>query len=249
MRVRVVAAALLVMFLMGCTERKRLAHPALSSKVPSIQIALAHDDSRSPPSLFHDQETQYCSVMLHNLSSRGVVAFVLSDGEDPLAGIAWSRETRGTRDHPAIRPRGDSQKELFTFGQAGPVRRQQIIIAAAIFSDGSYEGDMHVAAKLKGQEFGAFTLHRLIKPAVDRIVQEQSMDDEARTARIKDTIFHIPSQPKGAASQSLQTQFPDLPMQEVVADLADGLDAAKNNLWGELYGSMQDHVSLAEWTL
>src|SRR5271156_4010018 len=109
MRIGMVAAALSAMLPMGCTQQT---HPELVSNVPSIRIALAGDDGLG------DLETPHCSVVMHNLSSRGVIAYVLDDGGDSKGGIAMSREACSTVDHPLIAPRSDSQKELFTFGQA-----------------------------------------------------------------------------------------------------------------------------------
>src|ERR1700685_3369790 len=100
------AAAVPLIFLTGCTQQIPSARPVLIGKAPSIKIALACDH---PPQ---------CRVVTHDLSSRGVVAYVLSDGGDPKAGIAMAREVHGTLDHPSIPPHGDSQEELFTFGQA-----------------------------------------------------------------------------------------------------------------------------------
>ena len=240
------------------------AHPALVSKAPSIRIALAAgDDMASYLRTSGDKDTQSCTVVLHNVSSLGVVACVLRG--DPKAGIAMSREEHATLGRPVIAPQGDSRKEFFTFGHAGrmtpqgfvklPAQPQQIIVEAAIFSDGSYEGDENVAAGLVALEVGTSTVNRLMQPVIDGIVRDQSMNDEARTARIKDEIFHISSQPDRAATRSIHSQFPDLPTKDVVADLTRGLDAAKNQIWGDLYGYMHnccqypppDHISLAEW--
>jgi len=242
------------------------AHPALVSKAPSIQIAIASDDNTaSDPRAFGGPDTQSCAVVLHNVSSRGVVAYVLSDSGDPKAGIAMSRESRGAPGRPVIASQGDSRKEFFTFGRAGrmtpqglvrlPAPPQQIIVAAAIFTDGSYEGDENVAAGLQAEQIGTLIVNRLMKPVIDPIIQDQSMNDEARTARVKDEIFHISSQPDRATTRSIQLQFPDLPTKDVVADLTRGLDTAKNDFWGDLYGYMHkccqypppDHISLAEW--
>jgi hypothetical protein len=250
--------AMLVVFLIGCTR-----HPALISRVPSIEIALG--DAGAFTVLSRDHDARHIGVLLHNVSSRGVVAYVLSDDGDPEGGIAWSREKRGTRGHPSIAPRCDSREELFKFGEDGraavrgfgklPARPERIVVAAAIFSDGSHEGDVHVAAKLEGQQIGMLILYRLIKPIIDHFVQDRSMDDEVRMTRIKDAIFRISSQPEDGALRTLESQFPNLPRQEAIVDLADALDAAKNDLWGDLYGYMtkccqyppSDHISLANW--
>jgi hypothetical protein len=131
----------------------------------------------------------------------------------------------------------------------------EVFFRAAIFSDSSHEGDVHVAAKLEGQRIGTLSLYRLIKPIIDHFVQDRSLNDEARTARIKDAIFRISSQPEDAALRTFESQFPNLPRQEAIVDLADALDAVKNDLWGNLYGYMSkccqflppDHISLAKW--
>jgi hypothetical protein len=142
------------------------------------------------PVIFDDHETQYCSVVIHNLSSLGVVAYVLVDGEDPKEGIASSREIYGTAGRPVVAARGDSPKELFTFGQAAklPAQPQRIIVAAAIFTDGSYERDVRVAAKLKAPPIEARTVYSLMKPVIDHVVRDQPMNDETRTVRITDEI-------------------------------------------------------------
>ena len=242
------------------------AHPALISKVPSIEIALAsEDDLASDPGAFGGPDTQSCMVVLHNVSSRGVVAYILSDGGDPIAGSAMLHESHGTPGRPVIAAHGDSRKVLFAFGRASrmtphglvklPAPPQQVIVAAASFTDGSYEGEEHAAARLMAEEIGTSTIDRLMKPVIDRIVQDQSINDEARTAQVKYEIFHISSQPDRATTRSIQSQFPDVPASEVVTDLTHGLDTAKYFIWGELYGYMHkccqypppDHVSLAEW--
>jgi hypothetical protein len=84
---------------------------------------------------------------------------------------------------------------LFAFGQAPklPAQPQKITVAAAIFTDGSYEGDVRFAAKLKARQTEASTVDRLMQPVVGRIVGDQSIDDEARTALIKTSYFALPS--------------------------------------------------------
>jgi hypothetical protein len=240
-----------------------LAHPTLVSKAPSIKIAVAGADVMGPgPSA---SDTQSCAVVLHNVSSRAVIAYVLSDGGHPKAGFATSRESHGSPNRPVIAPQGDSRGELFTFGHDRrmtpqglvelPPPAQQVIVEAAIFSDGSYEGDENVAAKLIAQQIADLAVNRRMTRVIDRIIQDQSLNDEARTAKIKDEVFHIPSQPDAAAARAMRAQFPHAPTKDLVADLTRGLDSAKNSIWGDIYGYMHkccqypppDRVSLAEW--
>jgi hypothetical protein len=212
-----------------------------------------------------NRDVQSCTVILHNASARGVVAYVVEDGGDSREGVASSRESFNFRGQPVIPPNGESQKLNFSFGHSGrmtprgfmesPAQPQQVIVAAAIFSDGSYEGDHAVAVRLKSQQMGNLTVYRLMTPVIDRIVQDKSMKDDARTARIKDEIFRIPTQPDQPTLRAVQSQFPDLPTDVLIKDLTQGLDSARNNIWGDLYSYMHnccqypppDHISLSEW--
>jgi hypothetical protein len=73
MRIRTVGVALLAMLPMGCSQQIPSAHPILISHARSIVIVLAREDARFHPT-FDGPETQYCAVVVHNVSSRGVIA-------------------------------------------------------------------------------------------------------------------------------------------------------------------------------
>jgi hypothetical protein len=206
---------------------------AVISNVPSIKIAPAVQDGQMPYGA--------CMVMLHNTSSSAVLAYASTNGVDPKAGAEVLRKSTGSPGRPAIAPRGDACDH---YGDA---------IAAAVFSDGSYEGDPKIAAQLDADEIGQATVNRLLTPVIDGIVQDQSLDDDARTARIKEEIFRI--QPGRPAMRSLRLRFPHAPAKDLAADLTQGFDFAKNSIWSNLYGYMHkccqypppDRVSLAEW--
>ena len=241
----------------------QIAHPALSSKVPSIQIAIT--DHGTP--YFGDADTQSCTVILHNLSSRGVVGYNLDDGRDPRTGGGLGQGSCGAYGtEPVIDPKKDSRPLLFTFTHATqmtpqgivklPARPQQIVLEAALFSDGSTEGEPKAAPRLSAtRESKQVGFIPVILPAMDRIVGDSSLNDDTRVARIKEEIFRVSSEPDKATLHSLEAKFPDVPAAELAADLTRGLDDAKKDFWSRLdiYVSKccqsppPDHTSVPEW--
>jgi len=230
------------------------AHPELISKVPSVQITLTDD----PQPYMAMPGTGSCSVVLHNLSSHGVMAWILRYG-------TGSTETIGSYDRPALAPHGVSRNQRIIFGRTGrmtargevfdPPGPQQVIVAAAIFTDGSHEGDDIFAARLEAQQIGKRVVGRIVTPLIDKIVGDHSLNDEVRTARIKEEIFRVSSDPDAAAKRAMQEKFPRAIALDLVTDLNRCLDAQKNAIWSDLYGYMNkccqypppDHVSVAQW--
>ena len=87
------------------------------------------------------------------------------------------------------------------------------------------------------------TQNRLITPIVDDILQDQSMNDDARIARIQEQIFHLSSDPDPATVRMLQSQFPNLPAEAIDQDLKQGLDQAKQQFWHRFYPYEQARTS------
>jgi hypothetical protein len=230
------------------------AKPALVSRAPSVEIAFAGDDIQAYM-VGADRGTQSCTVILRNLSSHGVVAYILQEGEDPKAGISRSQQRSNFFGKPVIPPGAQSETVVITFGPSFRQTRQQVIVAAAIFDDGSWEGDDEAASRLRAKEIGYSIVNRRTAPIIDHIVQDKTLNDEVRTARIKDEIFRVSSQPDQATIGLLHKQFPKLPGETIVQSLTAGLDGAKDFLWGELYGYVRnccqypppDHILLADW--
>jgi hypothetical protein len=239
------------------------ARPTLTSKVPSIEISLDDgDDMESRMAAAGDGRS--CAVVLRNVSSHGVLAYVLDEGGDPQSGTAWSTGSRSSFGKALIAP-GAVHRQIVSFGRSVettsqsdanlPAQQQKLIVAAAIFNDGSHEGDDDVAAKLEGEQIGDLTVYRLVTPIIDRIVGDQAMNDEARMDRIKEEIYRLSTQPDQATVLALQSQFPSLPPDVLVKSLTRGIDSARNSIWSDLYGYMHnccqypppDHISLSAW--
>jgi hypothetical protein len=192
-------------------------HPTIISKVPSIQVDLAAEDLR-----------RY-TLSLRNTSSRAVVAYAFDDSRNSMS---ISRTTFNFHGQPVIAPGAAKRDYEFAVGQI-PGR---IVLAAAVFSDGSHEGEASLAAQLKSGQIGYRTQYRRMEPAIDRIIHDPSLDDDGRVARIRENLHDLSNQPDAATIRAMQSQFPDLSNEAVVADLTEGLNAARRNIWGQVYG-------------
>jgi hypothetical protein len=191
--------------------------PTIVNNVPSIQVNLAGQDLRG------------CTLLLRNVSSRGVVAYVFDESR---GSISMARTTSNFYGHSVIAP--GAAKQVYQLTDARLPRR--ITLAAAVFTDGSHEGDGRLAAQLESGQIGYRTQYRRISPAIDRLIHDPALDDDRRVARIQETLHSLSNQPDAATIRALQSQFPDLPHQAVVDDLSDGLDSARRNIWSEVYG-------------
>jgi hypothetical protein len=193
---------------------------------------------------------------LRNISSRGILAYTLDLGGSSVVVSSYGQP---------VLAQGATRKETVTLGRSGrmtphgfvedPVSRS-ITVAAAIFSDGSHEGDENVAVELKSGQIGYGTQYRRIRPVIDRIIQDPALDDDARVVRIREELHSLPNQPDDATIRAVRSQFPDLPNEVVVKDLTDGLDSARRNIWSGLYAYVHSSGTypppshpppLAEW--
>ncbi len=110
-----------------------------------------------------------------------------------------------------------------------------IAVAAAIFSDGSHEGDDQFAARLQTRQIAGEIQYQRVAPSIDRIVQDSALDDQARTAQIREQLHNLSNQADEATLRAMTSQFPKLPRETVAKDLSEGLDAARQYIWSSLY--------------
>jgi len=115
------------------------------------------------------------------------------------------------------------------------VVRSPIILAAAIFSDGTYEGDYEVAGLLYARQVGYEAQRKRLDASVDRIVSDEDLDDSAKIAKIQRELIKLPKEPDARMVRNMQRQFPGLGTEQVTKDLALGLDQTMRGIWGSLY--------------
>ena len=184
-------------------------HPSLISKVPSIQIEIAGEDRAN------------YNLVLRNVSEKAVIAFALGD----------NHSMGGSESYDATRP-------VIAAGSAierNVVVRSPIILAAAIFSDRTYEGDSEVAGLLYARQVGYEAQRKQLDARVDRIVSDEDLDDSVKIAKIQTELMKLPKQPDERMVRNMQRQFPGLATELVIKDLALGLDQTTRGIWGSLY--------------
>ncbi len=111
----------------------------------------------------------------------------------------------------------------------------EVILAAAIFSDGSHEGDDQFAARLQTQQIAGKIQFQHMAPVIDRIVNDATLDDATRVAQIREQLHNLSNQADEATLRAATSQFPNLPRETVAEDLRDGFDSARRNIWSSLY--------------
>jgi len=198
---------------------------------------------------------------LKNISARSIVFYALDEGG---GSIAFGRVVGNFHDRPVIAP-GESKQEMVGLNLSGRITPdglaedsipRRIVVAAAVFSDGSHEGDDIFAVRLKSGQIGYRTQYRRIKPFIDRIIRDSAPDDDGRVVRIREELHSLSNRPDDSTIRAVRSQFPDLPNEVVVKDLTDALDSARQKIWGEVYGYVHSSGTypppshpppLAEW--
>jgi hypothetical protein len=132
-------------------------------------------------------------MSLRNVSSRDVLDYALDlsggSSRDTSSSIAT-----GSRSQPAL-AHGATRKERFRPSRTGT---SGILVAAAVFSDGSYEGDRIFAARLQGLQTGNETQQRRMGPVIERIIQDPALDDATRVTLIQGELMKLSNNPDSA---------------------------------------------------
>jgi hypothetical protein len=85
------------------------------------------------------------------------------------------------------------------------------ILKAALFADGSYEGDVTAAATLAVPQITNEIQRRHLYALMDNILADPSQDDAAKLARIRSELSKLYEKPDPAILEQVQLRFPGLP--------------------------------------
>jgi len=150
----------------------------------------------------------------------------MSEGDN--SGIAFSRESDSCWD-PLIAPGADKDIRIDRSSR-------DVTITAALFSDGSHEGDSAVAAHLKSRRIAYETQQRSATPIIERIVKDPALDEQGRLGRIKYELSNLSNEPDEASVRAMQREFPDVTAEVIRKDLTDAFYPARVEVWSEVYG-------------
>lgn len=211
------------------------------NEVPSIQPKIL------------GQDRQAYTIALHNLSSRAVSAFVV---ETTLDHNSASSEFnyRGS----LIAPNEIHEFRLFCDASASAVNQSPcaFVLKAALFADGSYEGDATAAAILAVPQIASEIQRRHLHELMDSILADPSQDDAAKLARIRSELSRLYEKPDPAILEQIQLRFPGLPRtaldsisSQIAASLSGEKQVTLHNL--ESFANQPPNVSprpsLAQW--
>lgn len=179
-------------------------HPRLISRVPAIQIEIAGEDRAN------------YKLVLRNVSDKDVIAYHIGD--------AGSESYDA--DHPVIAA-GSAIERIAAVGSP-------IYLGAAIFSDGSYQGDSDAASLLYARQVGYAAQRKRLDARVNRIVSD-NLDDAVKIAKIQSELMKLPKIPDAQMVGHMRRQFPNMAAELVEHNLARGLNEATRLIWSDLY--------------
>lgn len=212
-----------------------------SNEVPSIQPKIL------------GQDRQGYTIALRNLSSRAVSAFVV---ETTLDHNSASSEFnyRGS----LIAPSEIHEFRLFCDTSASAANQSPCAfnLKAALFADGSYEGDATAAAILAVPQIAREIQRTHLHELMDGILADSSQDDASKLARIRSELSKLYEKPDPAILEQIQLRFPGLPptaldsvSSQITASLSGEKQVTLHNL--ESFANQPPDVfprlSLAQW--
>jgi len=187
----------------------------LSSLAPSVRIA------------FSKQEWDSIEISLRNLSPHAVVAYVVSEASGPCDRTESVRQS--TAAHPAI---AAGASVTVSPGGNGPIS-----VRAALFDDGSWEGDPIAIAPLRAGMAAMAALRRQINEAAARILSDPTLDDNTRIGRLRTAIDAVPEKPAPAI---IRKALAGLPVPRLSDTQQKILESNLHNLkWSEAAGLNQ----------
>lgn len=220
--------------------------PQTMSKAPSIAFTIDGEDR------------VFYRLALRNLSQRVVsavrVAAPQKDGTQQVESYARSLIAPGATYHLQFAIPRPGRMSGGRFVEDPPA--STLVLEAAVFADGAYEGDMQSAAEITSKRIGVDTQRRRVDRLIASILSDSQSDDEAKVARIRSEIALVSDVPDREMIEEVRTRFPTLPpesIERVVLSLRIGLRDEKQSVihalkeW-ERNGALASHgFTLAKW--
>lgn len=183
--------------------------PAIISNAPSLRIEYAPVDR------------EFSIVTIHNFSNKLLTGLRITtpsdDGREATSqdvgmyrGIAPGKTYEMRFSVPATRRKeGDVWVDVS--------RPSKLVIEAAIFGDGSYEGDPKIAATMDARQMGHQAELQLLNTLIAPILADTTATNDTRITRILAVIHQLPETPNPEMLVKLRGHFPDLSQQDLTA--------------------------------
>ena len=189
-------------------------------------------------------------IVLRNQSNKNIVAL----GVDVVAGgrLQISSRPRGIDGQPLIAAGKEYWLTVAAPNRAQPTvdgyvptspSDQQILIKAAVFADGTYEGDAETAAAAKGYRAGEkMMLPRLI-PLLEGALNSPNADLRESLRNLDSQVSSVGSDADPEVVQALASEFPqasDAQRKEIKATMEVTATTIKSNLLKEIHSLEND---------
>ncbi len=175
------------------------------SNVPSIQ----------PGILGRDREGY--RIGLRNTSSQAVTAFAVETTVDHTSVTSESNNPGFLIAPGAIHEFGlpcDSSASATSSGVGLNAAVCVFYLQAALFADGSYEGDARQAAELAARPLAAQFQKKRVRELIESIVADPTLDDASKLARIRAELPKLPEKDDPELQELLRIRFPSLSARE-----------------------------------
>jgi hypothetical protein len=219
-------------------------HPQVLSKAPSLSIELTGEDRT------------FYRVALRNLSSKAVTAIGLAMQEEN------DRHASTTDAYPKdlIAPGATYQTQIAVprggkwtdgkFVEAKPMLT--LCLEAALFRDGSFDGDVQAAAELAAGSIARDMQRQRMNQAIEPILADGSSTEDAKLARMRSAVGELSEEPDAGILARLRSQFPGLPVQlppSLVIALKNGMRSQKHLFDFEMQEFARRKATIPGYTL
>jgi hypothetical protein len=174
------------------------------SMVPSIRIDAVEEDQR-----------ESYKVTLRNLSPRAVTGLAYGPEDNSGGG-----QTGGDASHPILLP-GATYELRVSFGHSGRMTSAGFVedvkpfpgylITGALFDDDSFEGESLAVAEMEVSHLAFRVQSERAEQLVDSIIQDETIDDDAKIARIRSEVPKLSEEPDPSILAGIHARHPDLP--------------------------------------
>lgn len=218
--------------------------PTIVNKVPSLQVDIVGEDRTS------------FKLAIRNMSGSAVIALRLdregraeSNGSEEGALSAPLIGSGATREFLLYAPIGG---KMTPYGFVADPYPPVVAAQAALFDDGSFQGDPVAAAVMSGRRLGRNAQGQRAGEVIAAILQDTASDDASKLARIRSEVHQLPKEPDQALLDQVRAKFPSLPdtaWDSVGAAIKSGLLGQTELVLAALreFERSHNHATLAAW--
>ena len=219
-----------------------------------VSLATLNDVPSIRPEILGKDREGY-RMALHNVSSHAVTAFLVETSFDHNSNYSENAVIAPGATHE-FRLFCDASASVTSNGMAPGPAPCAFNLKAALFADGSYEGDASAAATLAVRPIAAQFQGRRVHELIDNIVADSSLDDTSRLARIRSELSKLSEEPDPTILEQIRLRFPGLPSTawgSVKADIRGAFTGEKQRTlralkdFEDLPNQGSTNRSLAQW--